>query len=77
MELFQARAPRIDLAACSRCGLCLIVCPADAIERVPATDGGWLPRIDDQRCIGCDDCEQICPNLAIETPFEIVYESSA
>lgn len=73
----QEPVPRIDLAVCSRCGLCLVVCTSGAVSAAWTADGAWLPWIDERRCIRCDDCELACPELAVETQFEIVLEEGS
>ena len=49
----------IDPKKCTGCGICLSMCPANAIE---------LERyavVDDQLCIGCGACVSQCPTQAI------------
>jgi len=53
------RKPRVDESACTGCGICLDVCPVDAIVVV---DG--LARISDD-CTGCGACVVECPNAAL------------
>ena len=51
----------IDSTLCSRCGLCLAVCPYGVF--VPGEDG--LPRHDGRDCFLCDHCRAVCPAGAI------------
>lgn len=46
----------IDGERCDFCGVCVGVCPADAIELRESTI-----LIDKERCILCGDCVDICP----------------
>ena len=64
------------LAACTRCGECLRVCPPMAIRKVP-TEGGLAagtPYLDPtiQACVACPDmpCARICPTEALTLPPE-------
>jgi len=64
------------LAACTRCGACLPVCPPQAIRTVPA-DGGFAagtPFIEPavQPCTVCPDmpCVRACPTGALTLPSE-------
>ena len=62
------------LAACTRCGDCLPVCPVDAILKVPSKGGlaAGTPYIDPrlQPCTVCPDmpCVQACPTGALTMP---------
>lgn len=46
----------VDLAMCDRCGLCLPLCPPEALhlERNVLT-------VDGERCTGCRKCIRPCP----------------
>lgn len=52
--------PHIDIDVCTRCNLCKITCPVDAIEI--ETD---LCKIDYDKCIRCLCCQEVCPYKAI------------
>jgi ferredoxin len=54
-----AQKPRVDEAACTGCGICLEVCPAEAI--VVVND---VATISDD-CTGCGACVAECPNDAL------------
>ncbi|MEM2982895.1 MAG: DUF362 domain-containing protein [Candidatus Bathyarchaeia archaeon] len=56
----RAILPRIRQEICDGCGMCVNICPVDAIE------GGRVMRIEDGSCIGCFVCYHKCPNRAIE-----------
>jgi ferredoxin-type protein NapG/ferredoxin-type protein NapH len=62
------------LAACSRCGECMPVCPVHAILAVPPAGGlaAGTPYLDpkSQPCIACADmpCVKACPTGALTMP---------
>lgn len=62
------------LAACTRCGECMPVCPVNAIVKVPAHAGlaAGTPKIEPrvQACIMCEDmpCAAACPTPALTIP---------
>jgi Fe-S-cluster-containing hydrogenase component 2 len=46
----------IDGETCDFCGVCVAVCPTDAIELKESTVA-----VIAERCIGCASCVDICP----------------
>ncbi|MBN2030742.1 4Fe-4S binding protein [bacterium] len=46
----------IDVERCDFCGICVSVCPSDAIELRES-----IIRIDRKRCTICRFCVDICP----------------
>ncbi|MEQ1826217.1 MAG: 2-oxoacid:acceptor oxidoreductase family protein [Pirellula sp.] len=63
---WRVERPQIDLDACTRCGLCYVMCPDAAIKLNPA----GYPEIDYDHCKGCMICRQLCPLKAISTAEE-------
>lgn len=61
--------PEINLARCTRCGLCAAHCPTQAVAMTDA--GPVIAR--PEACTYCTDCEAACPQAAIRCPFEIVW----
>jgi ferredoxin len=51
---------------CDFCGVCVGVCPADAIELAEAR---WV--VIEERCTLCGQCVQACPVRALEMNDEI------
>ena len=51
---------RVNIDQCAGCGVCIDVCPNDAIE---LRDG--VAVVDEEACMGCGLCEGECPNEAI------------
>ena len=60
--------PMLKDGKCTRCGLCVEVCPSGAAGILPGED----PRYDLKRCIGCAQCIAACP----ETALKILWNSS-
>jgi formate hydrogenlyase subunit 6/NADH:ubiquinone oxidoreductase subunit I len=64
--------PDIDMALCTRCGLCVECCPTHAV--VMSSVG---PSFADVRaCTYCGACETICPEAAIALPYVIVWDAA-
>jgi len=53
---------QIDEATCINCGLCIKVCPADAIARA---EDHRTPVIRSSLCLLCEECVEICPKDCI------------
>lgn len=54
---FHTHRPRL----CIGCGLCLEICPEDAISK----DESSLMMVDEDKCIHCGACSNICPARAV------------
>jgi pyruvate ferredoxin oxidoreductase gamma subunit len=63
---WRVERPEIDRAACTRCGLCFVMCPDGAIQ----LDEGGYPVVDYDHCKGCMICQRICPLQAINCQQE-------
>ncbi len=61
--------PEIDRGKCTRCGLCIQTCPAQALK---LTDAGPV-FIAPESCTYCTQCETLCPVSAVTCEFEIVW----
>ncbi|MFH1501867.1 MAG: CoB--CoM heterodisulfide reductase iron-sulfur subunit A family protein [Candidatus Eisenbacteria bacterium] len=59
--VLEATVATVDGDACSRCGVCVSVCPFGAMKR-GREDG--LIRADDTLCRGCGTCAAACPSGA-------------
>jgi ferredoxin len=51
----------VDAERCTECGICVAVCPYDAIQM------NAKPAFDEARCYGCWACYNHCPEQAIYT----------
>jgi len=64
--------PNIDLARCTKCGMCAESCPTHAVVM---TSLG--PSFADARaCTYCGACETICPEGAITLSYVIVWDTA-
>jgi ferredoxin len=63
---FLVARPSFDHRACIRCGGCVRICPAGALEIRAAAGGGKRVEIDYDTCIRCYCCHEICPEDAID-----------
>jgi ferredoxin len=52
---------QVDVERCTECGICMAVCPYEAIQLNPK------PVFDESRCYGCWACYNHCPEQAIFT----------
>ena len=52
-----AKAPMVDITKCSRCGICVRLCPMGAIDKSTLA-------IDKDKCLRCFCCAKICPKKA-------------
>lgn len=55
---------KVDPSACTNCGLCIEVCPTEAISEMEV-EGKLVAVIDPSLCIGCGLCSEVCPVEAI------------
>jgi len=56
----SAMTAQVDTDKCTGCGLCVEICPVEAIKI-----SGGVAEVDEDICIGCCACEDECPNDAI------------
>lgn len=63
--MWRVMRPEIDLAACSRCGVCWKFCPDMAVDI-----SGGAPVIDYEFCKGCGVCAEECPRKCIRLVAE-------
>ena len=52
-----------DETRCTNCGMCISICPADAIEMDRDT---WVVRFHMDKCIACGLCVSSCPPQAMK-----------
>jgi ferredoxin len=52
-----------DEGRCTNCGMCISICPADAIEMDRKT---WKVTFHQDRCIACGLCVTSCPPMAMK-----------
>jgi len=56
-------AVKINQEKCTGCGLCVEVCPVEAISMEDDK-----AKIDAEKCVDCGQCVEECPNEAINMP---------
>ena len=56
-------AAQVDEDKCVGCGLCVDVCPVEAI-----TLEADKAKVDEDKCTECGQCVEECPNEAISIP---------
>ena len=63
---------------CTGCGVCINVCPKQALEYSYDKYRFVVPAIDESRCIDCGRCKNVCPTLHIEKKsHKAVYAAMA
>ncbi|HEY89366.1 MAG TPA: 4Fe-4S binding protein [Thermoflexia bacterium] len=63
--------PKIDVARCTGCGLCVTRCPHAAVALVEGRPVFTHPR----NCTYCGLCEEVCPTEAIVLTYQVVHIS--
>ena len=56
----------VDESKCSGCGICVALCPFNAISIHKREDGTKYSKIDPMLCEGCGTCVAACPSAAIQ-----------
>ncbi|MCS7102649.1 MAG: CoB--CoM heterodisulfide reductase iron-sulfur subunit A family protein [Candidatus Korarchaeum sp.] len=56
----------VDESKCSGCGICVSLCPFNAISIQKRDDGTKYSKIDPMLCEGCGTCVAACPSAAIQ-----------
>ncbi len=64
-----------SLGLCSSCGMCVGVCPCNAIELKKSEYGQFLPYISNEKCIQCGICHEMCPGKDYN-PIELEKNNS-
>ncbi|QEE16650.1 4Fe-4S binding protein [Promethearchaeum syntrophicum] len=56
---------KIDVDACTGCGICVDKCPVDAMDLTENPERKNIAQVNYDRCIGCGVCSRFCPSEAI------------
>lgn len=60
MELLEYKSViQHDLEKCTGCGICVMVCPKEAIERIDNEEHVHIPKV--ESCSFCGICDYMCP----------------
>ncbi len=62
---------------CTGCGVCVNICPVDAIFMKENSEGFLEPEIKSERCVLCGKCAQICPQMNDDSEFQKVQKAYA
>lgn len=49
-----------DYTTCTGCGVCVVVCPHQAIGMILNEDGYYVAEVDDSKCTSCQRCKTVC-----------------
>ncbi len=53
--------PSGNLATCTGCGACAVICPSNSIKMQPDGEGFIFPTMDSKTCNNCELCRKTCP----------------
>jgi NAD-dependent dihydropyrimidine dehydrogenase PreA subunit len=65
----DGRAIKVDVDRCTGCGVCVAVCPWDAIHLATSQTGSYA-EVDHHVCRECGACAEACPEEAITLAVE-------
>ena len=57
-----------DMSVCNHCGLCIDMCPVQALKRLP--NGTVI--LNKNKCIGCQACVGFCPRGVMKKAPEVI-----
>ena len=60
--------PIVENRTCTQCGVCVGLCPADAINFKQHEKEGLYPIVDDNKCTKCQICVKACPGEEVDFP---------
>lgn len=58
----------LNYDVCTHCGLCLSICPVEALVKDSETEEVKFIK---ERCIACELCVKVCPYKAIEVNIDV------
>lgn len=53
----------LSIKQCTGCGLCVLICPFEAIKMVENDEGFMIPQINKEKCKECGKCSKKCPSI--------------
>ncbi|MEM4488869.1 MAG: Coenzyme F420 hydrogenase/dehydrogenase, beta subunit C-terminal domain [Desulfurococcaceae archaeon] len=68
---------RIDVSSvsCSGCGICVVLCPRDALKLSFSAVGHLRPTLNKSLCVDCGLCARVCPFVDVSSEREVVLSS--
>ncbi|MEM1510426.1 MAG: 4Fe-4S binding protein, partial [Thermofilaceae archaeon] len=57
---------------CSGCGICVVVCPREALKLSFSAQGHLRPALNKSLCVDCGLCVRVCPFVDVPGEGEVV-----
>jgi len=67
--LHNVLKPKVDTTKCTACGICVKVCPAEALK----IENKKVVMIV-EKCVGCGECIHVCEKRVFSIPWDLSYK---